>query len=142
MKIGKNFGWIDKVGDVLRDVGDLADDGIRSVKSAASSKSEQSKIDTLYRRAGQLLYEEFEKTGHCDERLRQMFLEIKTHKENIARAEEEANRQDDVQSVRCTPVRGYSDPSQGVGSTRPCHSCGALCIDSAPTCPSCGARLR
>jgi len=142
MKNGKNFGWIDKMSDVLRDVSDLADDGINRVKSAATSKSEQGRIDALYRRAGQLLYEEFEKTGYCDERLRQMFLEIKTHKENLVRAEEEAKRQDDVQSVRCTPVRGYSDPSQGVGSTRPCPSCGALCIESISACPSCGARLR
>lgn len=141
MKERKTRAWLAKVSDVLRDVGDLADDGIRSVKTAAAAKGEQAKIDALYRRAGQLLFEEFEKTGRCDVRLRSIFQEIRSHKQTLERFGDEQRADDDVQSLRCTLVRVQSDPLYDMGRTRPCPCCGALLLDTAQVCAVCGTKL-
>lgn len=132
--------WIDKVNNVLHDVGELADDGINRVKNGVTAKQEQTKIDALYRRAGQLLFDEYEKTGHCDERLRSIFIDIQRHQEILAGLNPQQNTT--AQDVHCTRVYGQSDPAQGVGRTRPCPVCGTLCIDSAAYCTQCGNSLQ
>ena len=130
--------WTEKLDDLARTARDKAADLGGRARAEAIKLREEEKINGLCRRAGKIAYENFEKTGQCGDGLREIFEEIRRHKETIAALDAD---DPNVTSVCTRPVRTPADPQKSVGDARVCPSCGAACAPESVFCPECGAAL-
>ena len=131
--------WTEKLDDLARTARDKAADLGGRARAEAIKLREEEKINGLCRQAGKIAYENFEKTGQCADGLREIFEEIRRHKETIAALNAD---DENVTNVRTRPVRTPADPQKSVGDARVCPVCGAACTPESAYCSECGATLK
>ena len=147
--------FLDKLGDIARNIGDKATDVIETTKLNNKINAEKTAITECMRQIGDYYYKKYQDGEPGDAGVAELFVAIESHnktiaetREEIAKIENESKAKEQAAAAPAVVVaEGIACQSCGksnAAGTKFCSGCGtALSVSAEPSmraCPKCGAQ--
>jgi len=132
--------FLDKLGDIARNIGDKTSDVIETQKLNSKISSEKSAISESFRQIGDYYYKKYQAGELSDDGVAELFAAIDAHNQNIADAQAEIERikaENAAQSAAAAPTQ-FASPSV---ATVTCPSCGKPNPVGTKFCADCGTKI-
>jgi hypothetical protein len=128
--------FLDKLGDIARNLGDKTTDAIETTKLNSKIGSEKTAIAECMRKIGEYYYQKRNSGEFSDDGAAELFAAIDGHNQAIADAQAEIER------IKTETARTAGTvPAPSAGGEVACLSCGKSNISGTKFCCECGAKL-
>jgi hypothetical protein len=128
--------FLDKLGDLARNIGDKTSEAIETAKINSRIGAEKTAIAECMRRIGEIYYRKHQEGDSCDPAATELLVAIDGHNRAIADAQAEIER------IKTKSAPGAAPPAQPAGADcAVCQSCGRANPAGMKFCQECGAKI-
>jgi len=139
--------FLNKLGDMAKNIGDKAGEAIETTKLNSKINSEKSAIEGVYKKIGEYYYQQYKAGTSLPEEAAAFCAEIDGHNAAIeeAKAEIERIKAENAAAAAAPPAAPAAAPAQPTAAPAagdiPCPACAKANTPGTKFCQECGAKL-
>jgi hypothetical protein len=136
--------FLDKLGDIVRNIGDKATDAIETTKLSGKISAEKNAISECMRQIGEYYYKKYQAGETGDANVTELYAAIDGHNAAITETQAEIAR---IQAENAAKTAQANTPAGAPGVPSPtageitCPSCGKANAPGTKFCCECGGKL-
>ena len=122
---------MNKVNDIVRMVGDKANELVEVGKLNLKLNQENAAVESLQKQIGEIAFGKFRSGDELDPEIEELCIKIEKHKRTMAETQRELNR-----------CKASAEDPIDMAAMGYCPYCGASLVKNAAFCPQCGQMVK